>query len=177
MIEAPWNHLRFNALFFIFTVSVEGKIWQLTNVGKSDCLFQVFFVMFICHTPLEYPYKMNQIEYRYCVMFVAQHYTGKTKASAQGSSWRYKKRLSRNQVKAWATNGLDEWAPSFLTARLTWFLTGSYHWNENLLIWCLSETFTSSWEVEKCKMRKNVKTKVFKTNSSGLFRTEDEHST
>ena len=59
-----------------------GETWQPTKAGKSDGLFQVF-----CHADMthRYPYKMIQIEDRYCALLVARHCSAKTKASVQGS--------------------------------------------------------------------------------------------
>ena len=154
-----------------------GKNFAVNQSWRERLLVSSVFVMHICHTLLEYAYKKSQIEDRYCAMFVAQHYTANTKASTHASRWKFKKGLSRNQVKARARHEVEAWAQSFSTARQAYFLTGLYHWSEDTLIWCLSETFTNSWQVENFKMRAIVKTKIFKTYSSGLFRTEVEPST
>ena len=50
---------------------------------------------------------MSQIDDCDCAMFDSQHCSANIKASAQGSSWKFKEGLSRNQVDAPAIN-VDE---------------------------------------------------------------------
>ena len=68
-----------------------------------------------------------------CAMFVSQHCSNNIKASAQGSSLKFKEGLSRNQVEAPAIN-VQEARDKVFKRSTDVNLTESNHWNEDLLI-------------------------------------------
>ena len=85
---------------------------------------------------------MSQINDCDCAMFVSQHCSVNIKASAQGSSWKFKTGLSRKQVKAPAIN-VNESRDNIFQ-----ILTESNHCNEDLLNWCVSENITNLWQLK-----------------------------
>ena len=127
------------SIFLEFMVSI---LWEKsgnkpkleTAIARWNC----FFFSHKCHTLLDLPHKMSQIDDCDCAMFVSQHCSANIKASAQGSSWKFKKGLSRNQVAAPAINVGEAWDKTFKRSTGV-ILIESYHWNEDFLNWCLSE--------------------------------------
>ena len=102
---------------------------------------------------------MSHFEDRNWAKFVFQHCSANIKASAQGSSWKFKIGLSRNQVESRGSKVVEARGQKFSTARLTSILSGSNRWNQDSLNWCLSENIINLWQVKNCKLRPNVRTR------------------
>ena len=84
-----------------------GKNLTTNQSWKQRLLVISFDFRHICHTLLELTHKMSQIDDCDCAMFACQQCSPNIKVSAQVSSWKFKKGLSRNQVEAPAIN-VDE---------------------------------------------------------------------
>ena len=93
--------------FLKFTVSILCENWATNQSWKQRLLIESVYFRHRCHTLLELSHEMSQIDDCDCAMFVSQHRSASIKASAQGSSLKFKKGLSRNQVEAPAKN-VDE---------------------------------------------------------------------
>ena len=100
--------MHFNAIFTrthgFYSV---GKNLATNQSWKQRLLVESVYFRHICHTLLDLSHEMSQIDQCDCAMFVSQHCSANIKASAQGSSWKFKNGLSRNQVEAPVLN-VDE---------------------------------------------------------------------
>ena len=92
------------SIFLEIMVSFLGKNLATNQSWKQRLLVESVYFRRICHTLLDLTPEMSQIDGCDCAMFVSQHCSANIKASAQGSSWKFEKGLSRNQVEAPAIN-------------------------------------------------------------------------
>ena len=176
MIEATSKYLHFNAIFssnsqFLFC----GENLATNQSWKQRLLVESVYFRHICHTRLELFHEMSQVDDCDCAMFVSQHCAANIKASAQGSSWKFKKVLSRNQVEAPAKN-VDEARDKYFKHLTGVILIESHRGNDDSVNWRLSENITNLTQLKNCKLRPLVKTNVFNI-SFCLLRTEDSPST
>ena len=87
--------LAYSQFLFSGTELATNQSW------KQRSLVIRFIIRYICHTLLEYPHRVSQFEDRNWANFVSQHCSANIKVSQRASGWKFKRRLSRNQVESW----------------------------------------------------------------------------
>ena len=95
------------------------EIFSTKQSWRQRLVVISFLIRHISYTLLKLPHKMSQLEHWNCAMCVFHYCSVNIKVPAQGSSRKFKERLSRNQIESPAVNLVEALRQKLSAARLT----------------------------------------------------------